>query len=138
REHYADVYFEQNYGVDKDDVILIDRSHYVVEGDSAYEDDAVFNTRYHFEVAEDDEEEHGMAYATELFDALYAAVGLAEAGDMDGYARAIADLGDMIDMQSLTDLILVQFYTGNWDFMSNNIKMWRTANVDPQTPSAVG
>ena len=138
REHYADVYFEQNYGVDKDDVILIDRSHYVVEGDSAYEDDAVFNTRYHFEVAEDDEEERGMAYATELFDALYAAVGLAEAGDMDGYARAIADLGDMIDVQSLTDLILVQFYTGNWDFMSNNIKMWRTANVDPENPYADG
>lgn len=130
REHYSDVYFEQNYSVDKDDVIMLDRSPYVYEGAPGQEDKKVFNGKYHFEVGEDDEDEQGMKLATELFDFLMTA----DFTSSSNYEK----LKSMVDLESLCDMILVHAYCGNPDFMSNNIKMWRTANVDPENPYADG
>ena len=124
REHYSDVYFEQNYGVDKDDVILLDRN-YNLDAENP-----LYNTTYMFEVAEDDEEESGMRLATELFDFLYHT----DLSVWENYQR----FTDMVDVQSLIDMVLVHFYAGNWDFMHNNIKMWRTANIDLSNPYADG
>lgn len=117
REHYSDVYFEQNYGVDKDDVVLIDRT-------------TTANNTYRFEVAEDCEEKTGNALAEELFDFLY---------DNNFYSSSsFQQLCEKVDIDSLIDLVLVHAYAGNWDFMNNNIKMWRTAHIDPSNPYADG
>lgn len=130
REHYSDVYFEQNYGVDKDDVIMLDRSPYVYDGAPGQDDPLVFNGTYHFEVGEDDEDETGMQLALQLFNFLMNT-------DLT-IAKNYETLSKMVDLTSLSDLILVHAYGGNWDFLSNNIKMWRTANVDPENPYADG
>lgn len=130
REHYSDVYFEQNYGVDKDDVILVDRSLSIVAGDPDYADETVYNTDYHFELAEDDDAAQGMRLAEELFDFLC----FGDLGDPSEYSR----FESMVDVESLIDMVLVHMYAGNWDFMNNNIKMWRTATVDPENPYADG
>ena len=132
REHYSDVYFEQNYGVDKDEVLLVDRSPYVVESDPACSDKTVYNTKYFFEMAEDNEQEDGsgMAVATELFDYLM------EGGFSDD--TKYAELAKRVDLTGLADMILMHFYAGNWDFMNNNIKMWRTDKIDESNPYADG
>lgn len=134
REHYSDVYFEQNYGVDKDDVILVDKAYNIVAGDPAYSDASVFNTTYHFELKEDDEAGQGMALAEELFDFLYVTGEYETISDPEVYAQ----FEEMVDTESLIDLVLVNMYAGNWDFMNNNVKMWRTAHVDPENPYADG
>ena len=132
REHYSDVYFEQNYGVDKDEVLLVDRSPYVVDTDPAYSDRTVYNTRYFFEMAEDNEQEDGsgMKVATDFFDYLM------EGGFQDD--TKYAELSSKVDLTGLADMILLHFYTGNWDFMNNNIKMWRTDKIDESNPYADG
>ncbi len=131
REHYSDVYIEQNYGVDKDDVIMLDKSPNVWYGNPGYyEDEKVFNTDFHFEVAEDDEDEQGMALGTQLFEFLYQN----DLSNLNNYETFLS----MVDAESLADLILVHLYGGNWDFMYNNIKMWRSSKVDPSNPYADG
>lgn len=130
REHYSDVYFAQNYGVDKDDVIFIDRAHNITASNPDCADTSVYNTQYAFELKEDDEGNTGMDRATELFDFLkFADLSLPE-----NYER----FTQMVDVNGLSDLVLVNLYAGNWDFMNNNIKMWRTANVDSSNPYADG
>lgn len=129
REHYSDVYFAQNYGVDKDDVILIDRAHNIVASPE-YADTSVFNTRFSFELKEDDEGERGMALASALFEYLMATDFSVE--------RNYRELCEKIDVQGLADMVLANLYAGNWDFMNNNIKMWRTATVDSSNPYADG
>lgn len=123
REHYSDVYFAQNYGVDKDDVILVDST-------TALSDGEEFNRTYAFEIKEDDEEGRGMALAAELFDFLMTG----DFTDPQTYER----LTQMIDVTSLSDMVLTHLYAGNWDFMYNNIKMWRTGSVDKSNPYADG
>lgn len=123
REHYSDVYFAQNYGVDKDDVILLDRT-------AALSDGEEFNRTYAFELKEDDEAGRGMALATELFDFLMTA----DFTDDTTYQR----LTELVDVVSLSDLVLTHLYAGNWDFAYNNVRMWRTATVDESNPYADG
>lgn len=130
REHYSDVYFAQNYGVDKDDVILIDRAHNITAGNPDCADTTVYNTQYAFELKEDDELQQGMSLATELFDFLMTA----DLSLPENYQR----FTQMVDIDGLSDLVLVNLYAGNWDFMNNNIKMWRTANVNSSNPYADG
>lgn len=130
REHYSDVYFEQNYGVDKDDVILLDRNYNIRSGDETYADTSVYNVDYAFEVAEDDETGSGMELANELF---YFLMNM-DFTKAENYQR----FTEMVDVDSLIDMVLVHLYAGNWDFMNNNIKMWRTATVDPSNPYADG
>lgn len=123
REHYTNVYFAQNYGVDKDDVILLDRA-YNLPADPAV------NQTYAFEVKEEDKGKHGMEYGTALFDFLMN-TDLSVAANYERFTQ-------MVDVTSLSDLMLTQLYAGNWDFMRNNLKMWRTAKVDPTNPYADG
>lgn len=117
REHYSDVYFEQNYGVDKDDVILIDRT-------------TSANNKYAFAVSEDCEEETGYACAELLFDFL-------RANDLS-IPSNWQTFCETVDIDSLIDLVLIHAYAGNWDFLYNNIKMWRTAHIDSSNPYADG
>ena len=124
REHYSDVYFEQNYGVDKDDVILLDRTTGITKTDDT------FSELYAIEVAEDDEDGQGMRLATEFFEYLLNTDFTQEAN--------YEELQTKVDLTSLCDLILTHCYASNWDFMYNNIKMWRTAHVDPDNPYADG
>ena len=132
REHYSDVYFAQNYGVDKDEVLLLDRTHNIKAGDPAYADTTVFNTTYAFEVAEDNEAEDGsgMRIATDFFDYLMNTDFSIDAN--------YAELATKMDLTGLADLVLTQLYVGNWDFMNNNIKMWRTDKTDESNPYADG
>ena len=134
REHYSDVYFEQNYGVDKDEVIMLDRAHNIKEGDPAYSDTKVYNTTYAFELAEDGEDEHGMQIATDFFNELMAG----EIFNDFASDAAYAQLGEKMDLTGLADLVLLNLYVGNWDFMNNNIKMWRTEYTDDTNPYADG
>ncbi len=126
REHYSDVYFEQNYGVDKDEVLLVDRT------TNVWTTDNTFNQKYSFELAEDNEAEDGsgMRKAVEFFDFLMAT----DFSDDENYRV----LSQKVDLTGLADLVLTHFYAGNWDFMYNNIKMWRTDAVDPSNPYADG
>lgn len=131
------MYFEQNYGVDKDDVILIDRAQNIAADDPAYADESVFHTKYRFEVAEDSEDGQGMQLATQLFDACYRVAQLGIEGAAS-YRSELQELEALIDVEGLTDLILINAFAGNWDFMNNNIKLWRTATVDESNPYADG
>ena len=131
REHYSDVYFAQNYGVDKDEVLLVDRAHNITLKDEQ-DDPNTFNYEYRFELAEDNEEEDGsgMPKAKEIFEFL-------AKNDFSG-ANGFDRLNEKLDLVSLADMVLVNLYGGNWDFMNNNIKMWRTDTVDPDNPYADG
>lgn len=44
----------------------------------------------------------------------------------------------MVDVESFVDLILINYYVGNWDFMNNNFRMWKSQTVDPTNPYADG
>lgn len=98
REHYSDVYFSQNYGVDKDDVILLDRTSTLSDGEE-------FNKIYAFELKEDDEAGRGMSFAVELFDFLMTA----DFTDAATYER----LTETVDVTSLSDMVLTHLYAGN-------------------------
>lgn len=134
REHYSDVYFEQNYGVDKDEVILLDRAHNIKAGDPAYADAKVYNTTFAFELAEDSDDKHGMQIATDFFNYLMNGLYDNRFASPAGYR----ELSEKVDLVGLADLVLLNFYVGNWDFMNNNLKMWRTENTDDKNPYADG
>ena len=131
REHYSDVYFEQNYGVDKDEVLLVDRVWNLTLADEQKDPNA-FNFKYKFELAEDNDAEDGsgMAVATGFFDYLMTT----DFSDDANYA----ELDTKMDLVGLADMILVHFYAGDRDFMNNNIKMWRTDKTDAKNPYADG
>lgn len=112
REHYADVYFQQNYGVDKDDVIL-----YELKGDLIFDDG-------------------DKKHAAECLDSLLAYLNN-DFTDDEVYQTFIETY---IDVDSLIDLFVAESYAGNWDFVGNfnNLKLWRTATVDPSNPYSDG
>ena len=131
REHYSDVYFEQNYGVDKDEVLLVDKVWNLSLEDEQKNPNA-FNFKYKFELAEDNDAEDGsgMAVATGFFDYLMTT----DFSDDANYA----ELETKMDLVGLADMILVHFYAGDRDFMNNNIKMWRTDKTDAKKTYADG
>lgn len=109
REHYKDVYFETNYGVDKDDVIFAE-----LKGDL---------------ILDDGDEELGNKFIQELKD-FYTSFDFAS--DVN-YNTAISKY---IDIDSFIDLFIAETYASNWDFVGNfnNLKMWRTSYVDEDKP----
>lgn len=115
REHYSAEYFRDNYGVDKDNVVLLDKSW------------ANAGKPYNLEVKEYDEEE---AYA--MYDSLMQLLYETDFTTDEGY-QAFAEV---VDVDSLIDLVLINAYVGNWDFMYNNFRFWRTAEVEEGNPYA--
>ncbi len=105
REHYSDVYFKDNYKVKKGDVQYFDYTG---------------NT---YNVSDGDEES-----ATAFIEEMNAFLNNPEKNFADD---AVFDefFGKYVDEASLIDLMIVQAYSGNWDFVgnSNNHRCWRVS-----------
>lgn len=129
REHYSNVYFEYNYGVDKDNVIYVDKTYNPTSG------------KYNFDVKEGDEE-----FVVEALEDLYdfmeydeTTKALSEFAEKDWTSDEVYDeYCKMVDVEGLIDLILIHGYVGNWDFMYNNFRMWRTAEIEEGNKFADG
>lgn len=116
REHYADVYFKENYDVKKGNVEYFDFTggkYNLTDGDVT-DGTAFINNMNAFlndttkNFADD-----------EVFNQFF-----------DTY----------VDEQSLMDVIIIQTYVGNWDWVgnSNNHRAWRTMEVEEGNPYTDG
>lgn len=126
REKYSRDYFEQNYGVDKKNVIYADRYY----GNPATKlVNSTLYTTYGFSL---DAEDENTAYKllTELFDFITSE----DFTDEAVYEKFC----EMVDVDSLLDCILVNGYVCNWDFFNNNLRMWRAVETDENNPYADG
>lgn len=140
REHYSDAYFKNNFGVKKSDVQYVDKVYSGSFSNKAY-------TRYSFDIKEGNEDEV-LAELDSLFlflgyDYKKAPTTLAKDWDTSGWEligddTKYAEFCKRVDVESLIDMVLIQGYCSNWDFMYNNLRMWRTRNVDPSNPYADG
>ncbi len=103
REHYKDIYFENNYGVDKDNVITYDLkgTWSVDEGD----------------------EEIGLNKLNEMETYL-------SSNDFTNDTVYQKFIDTYLDLNSFLDVVLAHAYSGNWDFIGNlnNLKMWTVAS----------
>lgn len=104
REHYSDYYIQQNYGVDKDNVTMFE-----VKGDLIF----------------DDGDEGGLQHINALKNLLNDS--RFNSSNQTTFNAAYNELAAMVDMDSLIDVMLAEFYCCNWDFVgnANNLKMWR-------------
>jgi hypothetical protein len=125
REHYNALYFEYNYGVNKDNVIYVDKAPQNSEW------------LYGFEIEEGDESETEDCLV-ELFEYLEYDRSTKQLNVTKDWSTDEVYDGfcSMVDVDSLIDLILIQGYAGNWDFMNNNFRMWRTLTVENGNPFA--
>lgn len=132
REHYSDVYFQNNYGVDKDDILYVDKVYNGDESDLCYK-------YYKYQVQEGQQSD-----CLSALDQLYSLLGytrgvssentLAKDYDVTGWELTgenskYAQFCKIVDVESLIDLVLIQGFCSNWDFMYNNLRMWRTKTV---------
>lgn len=103
REHYADVYFQYNYDVDKDDVQYFD----YVGGN--------------YVVSDGDEQEAGA-----FIDEMNAFLSNPEKNFGDD-AVFNEFFSKYVDEESMTDYIIMQTWCGNWDGIGNrnNHRLWR-------------
>ena len=113
REHYKDVYFEENYDVEKDDVAM-------------YEYNGGF-------VLDSGDEENSQAFIYEMMNYL----NNNDFRNNDVYEYFI---NNFVDIESFMDVFIAELYAGNWDFVgnNNNLKLWRVTKVDPSNPYADG
>ncbi len=113
REHYKDIYFENNYDVEKDDV-----NFYELKGGF---------------LLDDGDEETGEAALNSLLDYI-------NNKDFSDYNVYKTFIDEYIDEASFIDLFLAEAYASNWDFVgnNNNLKMWRVSKVDPDNPYTDG
>ena len=140
REHYSDIYFQNNYGVDKDEVMYVDK---VYNGNNSNES----YSRYKFEIKEGDESEVLAAlddlYQFLGYDYLKAPTTRARDWNTDGWeltgeGSKYYEFCKRVDVESLVDLVLIHGYCANWDFMYNNLRMWKTRTLDNSNPYADG
>lgn len=126
REHYSKEYFSDNYGVDDDDVVYVDRradaADMITIGGKSYK-------TYGFIVKEYDE-----VSAYEMIDELFSFLLSSDLSEEENYRK----FESMVDVESFLDSVLVSGYVCNWDYMYNNLRMWRTASVDESNPYADG
>ena len=102
REHYKNVYFSDNYGIDKDNVITYD-----LKGDWSINDG---------------DETIGQKKLKEMNDYL-------SNHDFTNEETYQTFLNQYLDVDSFLDVVLAHAYAGNWDFIGNfnNLKMWTVA-----------
>ena len=112
REHYSDTYFKDNYDVDKDDVAL-----YELKGGVSFDDG---------------NDEYAMEHLDKINNYLN--------NDFSNDAIYENFIDKYVDVDSLIDCFIAHSFAGNWDFVGNynNLKFWRTVNVDPENPYADG
>ena len=105
REHYSDYYIKQNFGVDDDNVTMFE-----VKGPIIF----------------DDGDEDGIEYINELQTFLNDS--RFNSSNQDTVEQAYQELTEMVDIDSLIDALLAEFYCCNWDYVGNynNLKMWRS------------
>ncbi len=98
REHYSDAFYKYNYDVKKGDVQYIDNINTIVDGDPV-------ETRAFL-----DEMNAYLNNNNFALDSVY-----------DEFTSKY------IDVESYIDLLIIESYVDNWDFMgnSNNFRMWR-------------
>ena len=106
REHYKDVYFSDNYGIDKDNVITYD-----LKGDWSINDG---------------DETIGQKKLKEMNDYLLS-------HDFTNEENYQAFLNQYLDIDSFIDVVLAHAYAGNWDFIGNfnNLEMWTVMQSNP-------
>lgn len=109
REHYKDVYVANNYGIDKDNVVMFE-----YKGDFLHEDG---------------DEEVGQ----ELLNQMVNYVASNNFADDKAYETFI---NEYIDEQSLIDVFIANAYACNWDFVGNynNLKLWRSVTKNSDNP----
>lgn len=113
REHYKDVYFAENYDVEKDHVAM-------------YE----YNGSYVFDSGDDT---NCNSFISDML--LY--LDTHSFSDNAVYEEFI---NTYVDIESFMDVFIAELYAGNWDFVgnNNNLKLWRVTQVDPSNPYADG
>lgn len=106
REHYKDVYFNDNYEIDKDNVITYD-----LKGDWS---------------VNDGDEIIGQKKLKEMNDYLLS-------HDFTNEENYQDFLNQYLDIDSFIDVVLAHAYAGNWDFIGNfnNLKMWTVMQSNP-------
>lgn len=106
REHYKDVYFSDNYGIDKDNVTTYD-----LKGDWS---------------VNDRDETIGQKKLKEMNDYLLS-------HDFTNEENYQAFLNQYLDIDSFIDVVLAHAYAGNWDFIGNfnNLKMRTVMQSNP-------
>ncbi len=132
REHYNEDYLSATYGVKKKDIVFVDKTHSPEKG----------NSKYNFNIKTKNKD-----VAIKELDKLFEFL---ECSDADGtdFSPVITkdwtsdkvydEFCKLVDVEGLADLILLNGYAANWDFMGNNLRMWKTVNVDPSNPYADG
>lgn len=131
REQISDTYFEDNYSVDKNDVVLMDKG-WLSASNSKYI--TVNGTKYYnygFTIKDSPDVETAWKLLADLYSKdLYE-------GDLSN-ETLYKKFCDKVDIYSLIDCYLIQTYIGNWDYGFNNVRIWRTINVDKNNPYADG
>lgn len=100
REHYSDAYFENNYDVDKDNVVI-----YEYKGNLTFDDG-------------------NEALGKDCFEDFNCFINSCDLTKQSQYKKL---LDEYIDIDSFIDFIIANHYAGNWDSIgnNNNMKMWR-------------
>ncbi len=113
REHYKDAYIENNYGIKKKNMVF-------------YE----YKGQY---LNEDGDEIIG----NQLISELDSYVNNNDFSKNEVYEKFI---NEYIDEDSFIDVFLANAYSCNWDFVgnANNLKLWRSIDVDESNPYADG
>ncbi len=135
REHNSDQYLNAHYGVKKSEVLFVERGWNEP------------NAGYGWEIQEGEYLDCKLAI-NELYEDLFGfnwdkndipyynwdASGWEKTGKGTKYEKFC----QLVDVNSFIDYILINAYIGNWDFMGNNFRMWKTKTVDPENPYADG
>ena len=110
REHYKTNYVEQNYGIKKSKVVMFD-----LKGELLFDDG--------------DEEE----IANEKLNTLNDYIKNKDLSIDDNYNDFV---NNVIDVESLIDVVLAQAYASNWDFIGNfnNLKAFASTTIDTKNP----
>lgn len=120
REHNDEDFIEYHYGVDSDDVVYVNKTNKPTIG----------KNKFGFDIETEDTE-----LGFSLLEELYQLLGYNETNDgiiiLDNAKDWTNDIHfkefcELVDIDSFIDLILIEAYVGNWDFMNNNLRMWRT------------
>lgn len=114
REHYKQAYFAQNYGVNKDDVAIVE-----------------YKGNWNIDDASDETE------ARQLLDSFVALINSLNFSNQSVYEKFC---NQYIDIDSFIDIIIIHHCAANRDFIgnNNNLKMWRTTKIDENNKYADG